>query len=154
MPFEMYVTDHTPMTGISDIDAVAITFLHQIGYFPKGYDPKTNTESIKQSVPYKLFMNCFMKNPEKAWKIDELITILSTSRPTVYRHLNKLKSLDLLEEVEAENGNRRVKCYRIRYGNLSKAWNFVEAHVKLSMENYRKTAEHLQSLIDKNRKGI
>jgi HTH domain. len=151
MVFEMYITTHTPMVGVSDIDTVAITFLHQIGYLPKGYDPKTNVENVKQSVPYRLFLNCFLKNPEKAWSIDELITVLSTSRPTVYRHLNKLKALDLLEESDVESRSRRVKCYRIRYGNLSKAWNFIEAHLKVSIENYRKTVDHLQSLVEKSR---
>lgn len=152
MVFEIYVTTHTPMVGVSDIDTVAITFLHQIGYFPKGYDPKTDVDNVKHSVPYRLFMNCFLKNPEKSWKVDELITILNTSRPTIYRHLNKLKALDLIEDAEVENGNRRIKCYRIRYGSLSKAWNFVEAHIKVSMENYRKTVDHLQNLVEKNRR--
>src|SRR5687768_17612427 len=99
MTFELTVVSNTPLTPVSDVDTVAITFLYQIGYLPKGYDPKTDVDSVRQSVPYKLFMNCMLKRPEKAWNIEELITVLKTSRPTVYRHLNKLKSLDLLEEV-------------------------------------------------------
>ncbi len=38
------------------------------------------------------------------------------------------------------------KGYRIRYGNLAKAWNFVEAHVQVAMEHYRETVDHLQKL--------
>ena len=37
----------------------------------------------------------------------------------------------------------------MRYGNLSKAWNFTEAHVQVAMENYRKTVDHLQELAAK-----
>jgi len=40
------------------------------------------------------------------------------------------------------------KGYRIRYGNLTKAWNFVEANVEVAMENYRKTVEHLAKLAE------
>jgi hypothetical protein len=50
--------------------------------------------------------------------------------------------------VEDSEGNSR-KGYRIRYGNLSKAWNFTEAHVTVAMENYRKTVDHLQELASK-----
>ena len=53
----------------------------------------------------------------------------------------------LLEPI----GNK--KGYRLRYGNFQKAWNFVEAHLKVAIENYGKTVEHLQNLIEKQRKG-
>jgi hypothetical protein len=42
----------------------------------------------------------------------------------------------------------------LRYGNIEKAWNFVEAHLKVAIENYSKTVEHLQKLIEKQRKGV
>lgn len=184
MGFELTVVSNTPLTPIADTDTVAIGFLFQIGYLPKGYDPKTDVESVRQSVPYKLVMNCFLKRPEKLWSIEELQTVLHTSRPTVYRHLNKLKGFDLVEEqpvttfrcahcevfesgAEAEvlehaggcaskkNGKKADalaqsrKGYRMRYGNLSKSWNFVEAHVKVAMEGYRKTVEHLHELVQR-----
>ena len=80
---------------------------------------------------------------------------LGTSKPTVYRHLNKLKSLDLLEEIQSidESTKKAKKAYRLRYGDLKKAWNFVEAHVKVAMENYGKTVEHLQNLMIKEQRG-
>jgi hypothetical protein len=184
MGFELTVVSNTPLTPIADTDTVAIGFLFQIGYLPKGYDPKTDAESVRQSVPYKLVMNCFLKRPEKLWSIEELQTVLHTSRPTVYRHLNKLKSFDLLEE-QAISTHRCAHCeafesgaeadvlehvggcsarkpgrgkdvlsqgrkgYRIRYGNLAKSWNFVEAHVKVAMEGYRRTVDHLHELVAK-----
>jgi predicted ArsR family transcriptional regulator len=152
--FEIQVVSNTPLTPVNDFETVATTLLYQVGYLPKGYDPKTDTESVRNSVPYRLVVNCFLKRPEKAWTINELCTVLDTSRPTVYRHLNKLKALDLLEESvvrpDSSEGQPK-KAYRIRYGNLSKAWNFVEAHVKVAMDNYRKTVDHLQELADEER---
>jgi N-glycosylase/DNA lyase len=73
----------------------------------------------------------------------------------VYRHLNKLKGFDILEEVQIfdETTKQNKKAYRLRYGNLQKAWNFVEAHLKVAIENYGKTVEHLQKLVEKQKKG-
>ena len=61
-----------------------------------------------------------------------------------------------LEEVQIfdETAKQNKKAYRLRYGNLQKAWNFVEAHLKVAIENYGKTVEHLQKLVEKQKKGI
>jgi len=40
----------------------------------------------------------------------------------------------------------------LRYGNIQKAWNFVEAHLKVAIENYGKTVEHLQRLMINRRR--
>jgi predicted transcriptional regulator len=148
MTFQLVIVDNTPLTPIEDLDSVALTFLAQIGYLPKGYDPKTKTSDILKSVPYRLFIECFLGHKEKAWPVDELAVMLDTSKPTIYRHINKLKNLDLLEEthIEDEETGLSKKAYRIRYGNLAKAWNFVEANVEVAVENYRKTVDHLQEL--------
>lgn len=150
MSFELNVVSNTPLTPLSDIDEVAMLFLNQIGYFPKGYDPKTDVTDIRDSVPYRLFVEFFLSRTDKAWIVEDLATALGTTKATVYRHINKLKGFDILEEMSAEDadGNPR-KGYRIRYGNLSKAWNFTEAHVQVAMENYRKTIDHLQELAAK-----
>ncbi len=150
MSFELNVVTNTPLTPLSDIDDVAIIFLNQIGYFPKGYDPKTDVTDIRDSVPYKLFVECFLGRMDKAWVVEDLATALGVTKATVYRHINKMKGFDLLEELSVEDakGNPR-KGYRIRYGNLSKAWNFTEAHVQVAMENYRKTVDHLNELATK-----
>jgi len=150
MSFELNVVTNTPLTPLSDIDEVAIIFLNQIGYFPKGYDPKTDVTDIRDSVPYRLFVECFLGRMDKAWVVEDLATALGVTKATVYRHINKLKGFDLLEElgVEDAEGSPR-KGYRIRYGNFSKAWNFTEAHVQVAMENYRKTVDHLNELATK-----
>lgn len=145
MGFEMQIVSNTPLVGEENPELVAKKFFEQIGYLSKGSDP---------DIPYKLFADFFLKHPTKAWYVDEISVKLKTSRPTVYRHLNKLKGFDILEEVPVfdESSKQNKKAYRLRYGNLQKAWNFVEAHIKVAVENYGKTVEHLQKLMEKQRK--
>jgi len=82
--------------------------------------------------------------------VEDLAVALGTTKATIYRHINKLKGFDILEEMTVEDSEGKPrKGYRIRYGNLSKAWNFTEAHVNVAMENYRKTVDHLQELSSK-----
>ena len=148
MTFEIVVVSNTPLTPHDDLDEVAFRFLKQVGYLERGADDE---KAMRESVAYKLVRDCFLLRPDKQWTVEELITAMDTSRPTIYRHLNKLKSLDILEEssLKDEGETNPRKAYRLRYGNLAKAWNFVEANVKIAMENYRKTAEHLQQLCER-----
>ncbi len=139
---------NTPLTPLSDPDEIALQFLTQIGYLPKGYDPKTEAIDIRDSVPYRLFMDCFMRNMKRVWLVEEIAAHLETTKPTIYRHLNKLKSIDVLEEVSTERSGQTKKGYRIRYGDLRKAWSFTEANVEMAMDGYRKTVDHLQKLIE------
>lgn len=148
MVFEIKIQSSTPLTSENDVEKVLITFLYQIGYLAKGYDPETNISKVKESIPYKLFYECFMKHPNKMWSIEELTINLNTSFPTIYRHLNKLKSLDILDEEVIKENNQSRKVHRIRYANLSKAWNFTEAHIKVAMENYRMSVDHIQDLME------
>jgi len=147
--FELQVVSNTPMSGVSDVDVVAETLLVQIGYLPKGYDPKTGAVTIRESVPYRLFMDYLMAYPSKAWTVEELAVLLDTTKPTIYRHINKLKSMDLLEAMDVEFNEQVRKGYRIRFGDIVKAWSFTEANVTMAMENYRKTVIHFQELMSK-----
>ena len=146
MTFEIRVISNTPLTGETNPETAARTFFEQIGYLSKGTDPE---------IPYTLFAEYFIKHPKKAWFVEELSTKLNTSKPTIYRHLNKLKGLDILEEVQVydELTQQQKKAYRLRYGNLKKAWNFVEAHIKVAVENYGKTVEHLQNIMEEETEG-
>ncbi len=146
MGFEIVVVSNVPLTPLNKIEDVALPFLMDIGYMPKGYDPKTEAKDVTESVPYRLFVECLLGRIGQGWTVEQLASRLGTTKATIYRHINKLKALDLLEELEVEEGGLGHKGYRIRYGNLAKAWNFVEAHVEVAMENYRKTVEHLQEL--------
>ncbi|MCL1905208.1 MAG: helix-turn-helix domain-containing protein [Methanomassiliicoccaceae archaeon] len=149
--FELNVVSNTPLGAMTDIDTVAETFLTQIGYIPKGYDPKTDASGVRESVPYRLFMDFFFRNTMKAWTVDELAALMRTTKPTIYRHINKLKSMDILESADVDFDGQIRKGYRIRYGDLRKAWAFTETNVNMAMDNYRKTVDHFQSLVEKER---
>jgi len=125
----------------NDFDAELIDFLSSIGYLPEIKDIN-ELENIKKSVPYRLFKECFLLRSDRFWTPEELMSVLETTRPTLYRHLNRLKSLDILEEEL----NGKVKKYRLRHGSLSSSWNFVEANVKIAMNYYRKRVENIEKL--------
>lgn len=149
--FELQVISNTPLTPLDDTDDVSLQFLQMIGYLPKGYDPKTRASNVQDSVPFKMFTECLMKNTKRAWTVEEMAAKLKTTKPTIYRHLNKLKAIDILEEVDTDRSGDKKKGYRIRYGDLSKAWNFTEANVEMAMEAYRKTIDHLQKLYEEGK---
>ena len=153
MSFELSVVTNTPLSSIDELDEACEIFLSHIGYLPKGYESRTGAVNVRDSVPFRLFVNCLLKRRDKVWLIDELAAELETSKPTVYRHINKLKSMDLLDFTQIEvSNNMYKKGYRLRYDNLAKAWNFVEAHVGVAMENYRKTVDHIQKLVEAERR--
>src|SRR3989442_788764 len=107
--------------------------------------------SVRYSVPYRLFVECLLGRLDKGWTVEQLAAKLKTTKATIYRHINKLKEMDLLDEVNVTERSSVRKGYRIRYGNLSKAWNFVESNVEIAMENYRKTVDHLEKLAEQRR---
>src|SRR5947209_18736923 len=92
------IVSNTPLTPLKDIDDVALLFLTQIGYIPKGYDPKTDASSVRESVPYRLFVECRLGRLDKGWTAEQLAAKLETTKPTIYRHMNKLKEMDLLDQ--------------------------------------------------------
>lgn len=130
-----------------DLESQVISFLMRIGYISEN---KTR-DAVVKSVPFRLFMDCFLKRRNKHWEIDELESYLGATRATVYRHLNKLKSLDIVEEVpfNSEDTGYVHKGYRLRFSNLSRAWNFVEAHMEMTIEQYRKSVDRIQDRLQK-----
>ncbi len=146
MAFQIHVVSNVPLTSVKDPQEVALLFLGQIGYLP--IRTGVGDEEARRSIPYRLLVDHLLRRSERGWTAEELASRLGTGKATVYRHINKLKSLDLLEEVKVPTPDGSRKGYRIRYGNLAKAWNFVEAHVDVAMENYRRTVEHFQGLIE------
>jgi 8-oxo-dGTP diphosphatase len=120
------------------------TFLAQIGYL---------TEGKADELGFRLIDDCFLRYPEKPWTVDELLTYLSANRSTLYRYINKLKGLDILDEVvipfegAAEGPSHKTrKGYKLRYSSLSFSWNLVESHVQVAMQNYRRTVDHIDRL--------
>ena len=140
MEFEIRVANVSPPLHEEDYKKVAEKFLKSIGYMKENDDAN--------SISFKLF-ELFLIHPTRKWSVDELIMELKATKSTIYRHLNKLKSMDILQEEKIGEGNKVKKSYSLRYGNIAKAWSFVEAHVKVAMENYSETVSHLQKLLER-----
>ena len=75
----------------TDLDRTIAYFLSDIGYIPR-LSPDTDYSQIAESAYFRLFKECFLLNPQRYWTGDELMAYLKTSRTTLYRHLNKLKT--------------------------------------------------------------
>ncbi|MCI4368049.1 MAG: transcriptional regulator [Thermoplasmata archaeon] len=148
MPFELVLRYTTPLTPVSDLDEVLTEFLRMVGYLPEGQDARAGEGPVSESIAYRLVRECFLKDTSRPWYADELTAVLKTSKPSVYRHINRLKSLDMLEEVGGANDGKGRKGYRLRYGNLAKAWDFTEANAQNALRRYRETVNHLQTLIE------
>lgn len=149
MPFELALRYSTPLTPISDLEEVLREFLRMVGYLPEGEDGRGSEGPVARSLALRLVRECLLKDPSRAWYAEELSAVLKTSKPTVYRHINKLKALDLLEEVGGASDGRGRKGYRLRYGNLARAWDFTEANAQNALRRYRETVNHLQALLEK-----
>lgn len=153
--FEMQVISNTPLVTTDDYHVLLETFLTQIGYIPKGTDLKSSSTGIRDSVPYRLVADFLLSNPSKAWAVEELAALMDTSKPTVYRHLNKLRNMDLLEAADVDFDGQNRKGFRFRFGDFSKAWSFAEANVTMAMENYRKSVNHIQGVASRRlREGV
>jgi hypothetical protein len=148
MPFELTLRYTTPLTPISDVEEVLQEFLRMVGYLPEGEDHRGGDGPVSQTLAYRLVRECLLRDPARAWYAEELVAVLKTSKPTVYRHINKLKSLDMLEEVGGAANGKGRKGYRLRYGNLSRAWDFTEANAQNALRRYRETVNHLQTLLE------
>lgn len=149
MPFELVLRYTTPLTPISDVDEVLTEFLRMVGYLPEGEDRRAGEGPVDQSLAYRLLRECLLKDPARPWYAEELSAMLKTSKPTVYRHINRLKSLDLLEEVGGAADGKGRKGYRIRYGSVARAWDHTEANANNALRRYRDTVNHLQTLLDR-----
>lgn len=147
MAFKINVVSNVPLTPLKNHTEVALTFLRQVGYLSGGSEGPGAARQMRESIPYRIFI-ALMRNMERGRTVEQMALRLKTTKATIYRHINKLKLLDILEVVDVQMPEGVRRGYRIRYGNLAKAWNFVEAHVQVAMEHYRETVDHLQSLIE------
>lgn len=139
--FEMRLTQTTSLGQATDLDGALRDFLGRIGYLQED-------EHSEESVAYRLVRDLFLLGAGTAWSVDELLSKLKTTKPTLYRHLNRLKGLGILEEVpldETKDGAR--KGYRLRSGNLSRAWDLVEANAGIALKSYREEVDSIQALV-------
>ncbi len=149
MPFELTLRYRTPLTPVQDPDEVLTELLRWVGYLPEHDDARSGEGPARESLGYRLVRECLLRDPARPWYAEELAAVLKSSKPSVYRHLNKLKSLDLLEEVAGEVDGKGRKGYRMRYGNLARAWDFAEANAQNALRRYRETIDHLQGLLER-----
>ncbi len=149
MPFELSLRYSTPLTPLDDPDEVLEEFLRLVGYLPGAEDGRTGEGPVRETLAYRFVRECLLKDPTRPWYGEELAAVLGTTKPTIYRHLNKLKALDLLEEVGGRAAGKGRKGYRLRYGNLARAWEFTEANAQNALRRYRETVNHLQGLLDR-----
>ena len=146
--FRLPLADHPPVGAGPSPEARLVDMLERVGYLTPwgtvrgGEDPSDN-------VAYRLFKECLLDRPDRSWTTREMMAVLHTSKPTLYRHLKKLEALDLLERGLRGESPRSSKAFRIRYGDLSKAWTFTEEHGRQALRSYRETVEHLESLLAK-----
>lgn len=147
LSFRLPLTELAPPDRGSNEDTHLMGFLVAIGYLTP-WSTAHGEDQAMASLAYKLFKDCLLDRAERSWTMRELMAVLHTSKPTLYRHLKKLESLDLLERGLRGESPRSSKAFRIRYGNLSKAWNFTEEHARQSLRSYRETVEHLERLLE------
>jgi len=131
-----------------ELDDLLLQFLQDLDYIaeqgPGEEDPHMN-------IAFRMFRECFLDRPDRFWDVDELKTKLDTTRPTIYRHLNRLEAMGLMERKAVGESVPPKRAHRIRYGSLGRAWNFVEEYAKVAIDGYRLTVDHLDGLVRKER---
>jgi len=144
MDFKIQVAEHNPVVS-NDLEEILKNFLLDIGYL----SGRKSEEDVYDSIAFRLWSDCFLEKPEKFRTIDELATILDTTKPTIYRHLNKLKGLQILEEkdmVIEDDGEVIKKGYRLHQGDLLKAWHITELNIESNLKRYKESVEVINSL--------
>ena len=97
-----------------------------------------------ESMPYKILDECFFQRPDRAWTAEEIAAWIETTRPTAYRHLNRLISLGLIERCRATDGGPPTSAFHLRLGSLKKGWQKIETQTELVLDKYKKTITKLK----------
>lgn len=126
--FTLLVRHHSPPSKFDGPRSAARRLLADAGYL-SGRDDGS-------SAAFRLFYDILLAEPQRARSIEELARELGASPVTVYYHLNRLKMLDLIEEVSTWKSADTRKAYRLRYGDLGEAWRFTEVNFGICMRRY------------------
>ena len=97
-----------------------------------------------ESMPYKILDECFFQRPDRAWTAEEIAAWIETTRPTAYRHLNRLISLGLIERCRASDGGPPTSAFHLRFGSLKKGWQKIETQTEIILDKYKKTIKRLK----------
>ncbi len=106
----------------------------------------SRTGKVASHIPFRLFNDWLLTRRDRIWTADELAVALSASRPTVYRHLNRLEQMGWLEKVILKEGHPRITGFRLRGGSLGRAWTHIEDKLELGLRGYRKAINQLVGL--------
>ena len=144
--FHLVLRELPPTDPGASEDAHLRDLLLAIGYLSPGRAPEDG-EDAGGSVAWRLFGECMVRRADRSWRVEELMAKLGASKPTVYRHLRKLEAMDLLERGPVGEGPGAARGVRLRYGDLTWAWNLTEEHARASLRAYRETVDHLEGLL-------
>ncbi len=144
--FRLALQERGPLERAVGAEPLLREMLLAIGYVSAGRASPDAAADVMEGVGWRLFDECLLRRPDRTWTIEQLMAKLDTSRPTVYRHVHKLEGLDLLEHTIIGGSPRSPTGMRLRYADLSVAWNFTEEHARASLAAYRQTVGHLEAL--------
>ena len=120
------------------------TYEDNLGILGRGIGLLSNPHyPYNESMPYKIIDECFLQRPDRAWTAEEVAAWIETTRPTAYRHLNKLISLGLIERCRAADGGPPTSAFHLRKGSLKKGWQKIETEIELILEQYKKTIKQI-----------
>ena len=120
------------------------TYETDLGILGRGIGLLSNHHSpYNESMPYKIIDECFLQRPDRAWTAEEVAAWIETTRPTAYRHLNKLISLGLIERCRAADGGPPTSAFHLRRGSLKKAWQKIETEIELILDQYKKIIKQI-----------
>lgn len=139
MGFSLDIAEGPPTADGEPVDRVVIDFLDRIGFLSRGYDPKARVRSVSTSPPYTIFLS-MVREPWRDWSPAALARAANTSLPTVYRHLAKLRTLDLIAGGEG-------RPVHVRHYDLVSAWGIVEANADAAVEANGRVVRELQRLL-------
>ena len=133
--FEIDLREIQPNDNNYEMDLGALG--RGIGLLSSHHHPYT------ESMPYKIIDECFFQRPDRAWTAEEIAAWIETTRPTAYRHLNRLISLGLIERCRAADGGPPTSAFHLRKGSLKRGWQKIETQTELILGKYKKTIKQL-----------
>ena len=120
------------------------TYETDLGILGRGIGLLSNHHSpYNESMPYKIIDECFLQRPDRAWTAEEVAAWIETTRPTAYRHLNKLISLGLIERCRAADGGPPTSAFHLIKGSLKKGWQKIETEIELILGQYKKIIKQI-----------
>ena len=120
------------------------TYEDDLGILGRGIGLLSNHHyPYNESMPYKIIDECFLQRPDRAWTAEEVAAWIETTRPTAYRHLNKLISLGLIERCRAADGGPPTSAFHLRKGSLKKGWQKIETEIEIILDQYKKIIKQI-----------